>query len=102
MSLIAINSVLKHTLQLLAKIEPSEGIELLSYKRNRTVSIIILPGDKVMIRERGYIDQTLTVSRNDVSKIVKAMIKREFPRSRKVRVFKLSNPDQIKRDRKTL
>ena len=102
MSLVAINSVLKHTLQLLAKIEPPAGVELLSYKRNRTVSIIVLPEEKVMIRERGYVEQALTVSRKDVSKVLKTMIKREFPRSRKVRVFKLGNPDQIDRERKTL
>lgn len=102
MSLVAINSVHKHTLQLLSKIEPPAGIELLSYKRNRTVSIVMLSGDKAMIRERGYVEQTLTVSRKDVSKVLKIMIKREFPRSRKVRVFKLDIPDQIERERKTL
>ena len=102
MSLVPINSVLRHTLQLLAKIDPPGGLELLSYKRNRTVAILVLENDLVQVRERGYVNQTITIPRAQLNRTLKSMIKKEFPRSRQVRVFKLSDPGQVDRDRKTL
>ncbi len=99
MSLVDVQSALKVTLQLLAKIDPPGGIELLSYKRNRTITVLILPDSQVMIRERGYMNQTLTVPFSSAAKNVKQMMKREFPRSRKVRLYKIGHPDEIDRER---
>ena len=97
MSLININSVQTRTLQTLAKMPPQQGVELLSYKRNRSIAVTVLSGDRYLVRENGYREQERTVSHDDLPRLLKSMIKREFPRSRKVRLCKYSHPDELER-----
>ncbi len=86
----------------LAKIRPPQGMELLSYKRNRGVSIF--PGDdgSVTIRERGYLEQELLVANADLGGILKGIVKREFPRSRKIRFYHLAGPEDLDLVRKKI
>ena len=102
MSLVNIGTVQRQVLQMLAKIEAPAGVELSSYKRNRSIAITLLPGGHFSVRENGYVDQELEVAEADLAKLLKTMIKREFPRSRKVRIHKFSHPDELDRQRKTL
>jgi hypothetical protein len=99
MPLVNIDSVHTRTLQLLAALEPPAGIELLSYKRNRMVAISRLAGGKYMVREKGYVDQELAVEEKELSRLLKTLIKREFPRSRKVRLQKFADPAELARQR---
>jgi hypothetical protein len=103
MSLVNIGTVLAHALRLLDKTGPPGGIELLSYKRNRTVTILH-NGHSGMyyFRERGYEEQDLTVTARELPRLLKSAIRREFPRSRKVRIFKITDPDQLDRDRQKI
>ena len=39
---------------IIRKIEPPQGLEILTYKRNRGVSIIKLDDDFISVQERGY------------------------------------------------
>lgn len=102
MSLVNIDSVHRQVLQILSRTEPPAGIELMSYKRNRSVSVSVLSEQEVIVRERGYEELEFTISRNELPKILKTMIKREFPRSRKVRINKFSDPAELDCPRKTL
>lgn len=102
MALVSIESLQRHTLQILAKTETHSGVELSSYKRNRSIAVTILEGGKVSVRENGYVEQELTVHIKELPKTLKTLIKREFPRSRKVRVHKYSHPSELDRPRKTL
>ena len=102
MSLVNIDSVQRQVLQLLKKVEAPGGIELSSYKRNRSISIAVISPDQVVVKENGYEVQELTVHKNNLSKLLKTMIKREFPRSRKVRIHKFADPSELNRLRKTL
>lgn len=97
MSLVNINSVQTRALQALAKLDPQQGVELLSYKRNRGIAVTVLPGNRYLVRENGYLEQELAVPREDLPKLLKGMIKREFPRSRKVRLMKYDHPDELER-----
>jgi len=67
-------------------------VEILTYKRNRGVTIIKIDHDTVSIQERGYEEKTFLVDIKDLTKQLKVIAKREFPRSRKVRVYQLDSP----------
>jgi len=56
---------------------------------------MVLPGGAYQVRERGYAAQELTVEGYKLSWLLKTLIKREFPRSRKVRLVKISCPEEL-------
>ena len=102
MALVNIDSVLRNLLQKLEKLDPPQGIELLSYKRNRSIAVLLLDGEKILVRERGYRDEEQVVARAGLSKCLKSLIKYEFPRSRKVRMYQVDNPLELEKTRKKL
>ena len=99
MSLVNIQSVLRLALQKLENMSPPSGLELLSYKRNRTIAVTVAGHEKYMVRERGYVEQEVTVHLNELPRVLKTMIKREFPRSRKVRVYTFTDPAELDREK---
>jgi hypothetical protein len=102
MALVNIDSVLRNLLQKLEKLGSPQGIELLSYKRNRSIAVLLLHDEKILVRERGYRDEEQIVEKRLLSKHLKALIKYEFPRSRKVRMCQLDNPLELEQVRKKL
>ncbi|MBU4263288.1 MAG: hypothetical protein KKC76_15640 [Proteobacteria bacterium] len=102
MALINIDTAIKRVLLLVGKIEPPRGVEILTYKRNRGVSIIRLAEDSFLVRERGYEEHEMQVSFTDLARVLKSMAKREFPRSRQVRIYQLEGPDFLDQERKRI
>ncbi len=96
MALINRDSVLKHTLRLLKRTEAPGGIQLLSYKRNRKISIIKEEASFFLVHEQGYDHKKWYLPFDELSKLLKMLIKREFPRSRKIRVMVFQHPDELK------
>ena len=72
MALVNITTIITDTKRVLQKIDPPGGVELLSYKRNRGIA-------------------------DNLVKELKPLIKHEFPRSRKVRLIKFSDPQELER-----
>jgi hypothetical protein len=54
MALVNIDSVLHTVLQKLEKLNQPQGIELLSYKRNKSIAVLLLGDNTFLVRERGY------------------------------------------------
>ncbi|MEN8232036.1 MAG: hypothetical protein ABFR35_05075 [Thermodesulfobacteriota bacterium] len=102
MALVNIDSVLRNLLQKLEKLHPPQGIELLSYKRNRSIAVLLLDDEKILVRERGYRDAEQLIEKALLSKHLKTLIKYEFPRSRKVRMYQLDGPLELEKARKKL
>ena len=102
MALINIDSVLKKITTSLTKLESKQGMEVLSYKRNRGIDILKLDTDTVRVREHGYREEEHQVNMTGLPKLLKSMIKREFPRSRKVRFYQVANPDELGQPKKKL
>ena len=102
MALVNIDSVLRSLLQKLEKLNPPQSIELLSYKRNRSIAVLLLDDDKILVRERGYREAEQHVEKDLLSKHLKALIKYEFPRSRKVRMYQMDGPLELEKARKKL
>ncbi len=92
MALINIRSAIKQVQLIVRKLEPPQGVEILTYKRNRGVTIIKIDEENLSVQERGYEEQSFQVSMDDLGKLLKTIAKREFPRSRKVRVYQLDSP----------
>jgi len=102
MALINKDAVLKDCLRTLKKVKVHEGIELLSYKRNRTIGIIKLSEDRFLVKENGYVIEELVIPLAKLAKILKLKIKREFPRSRKVRLFRFHDPVELDREKQKI
>ena len=102
MALVNIDSVLRNLLQKLKKLDPPQGIELLSYKRNRSIAVLLLEDGKILVRQRGYRDNEQIIDKSLLSKHIKSLIKYEFPRSRKVRMYLVEDLLELKKVRKKL
>ena len=103
MALLNIESALNRVKQQLKKMRPGQCIEMLSYKRNRGVSITLLGDGRLHVRERGYEKQEWEFASQQVlSSLLKSIMKREFPRSRKLRIYRLDSPEQTERKKKIL
>ncbi len=102
MALINKDSVLKDCLQALKKTEIQGGVELLSYKRNRSIAILRIGNDCFLVKENGYVVEELATSMAKLTKILKVRIKREFPRSRKIRLFRFSSAEELDRPRQKI
>jgi hypothetical protein len=102
MALVNIDSALRNLLHKLEKLHPPQGIELLSYKRNRSIAVLLLDDEKILVRERGYRDEEQVTEKAALPKYLKSLIKYEFPRSRKVRMYQVDNPLELEKARKKL
>ena len=102
MALVNIDSVLLNLLQKLNKLNPPQGVELLSYKRNRSIAVLLLDDEKILVRERGYRDEEQIIAKSCLASHLKKIIKYEFPRSRKIRVYQVDSPLELETTRKKL
>lgn len=102
MALVNLETTLQKVCIALTKLTPPQGLEILSYKRNRGITILRLDDQTFLVRERGYGEFEYRVSAADLPKLLKSMMKREFPRSRKVRIYQLSGPEAMGQPRKKL
>ncbi|MBM9513240.1 hypothetical protein [Desulfogranum marinum] len=102
MALINISAVRKKTITTLMKTTPPGGVALFSYKRNRSVALIRQDEEIFLIKEHGYIVQEVVSRTDGLSRLLKEMIKREFPRSRKVRLVKFKDPAELENPRRKI
>lgn len=102
MALINIDDALRRAVSTLKKAQPPAGLELLTYKRNRGVAVTKLEDGTYQVHERGYREEVSVVSERELSRLLKTILKRECPRSRKVRLYHLASAQEAGRPRKTL
>ncbi|MCK5340673.1 MAG: hypothetical protein KAJ60_06335 [Desulfobulbaceae bacterium] len=102
MALINRDSAIERVISILKKLKPDQGVEVLSYKRNRGISLVLVDNDTVFLRERGYVTEEYEIPMDVLRKTMKTLVKREFPRSRKVRVYNIEGPEEVGRKRKKL
>jgi hypothetical protein len=73
----------------LKKLPVSHCLDLRTYKRNRSVMIAKLAEDDLLVIENGYFKERFRVKPEKLRKVLKRLIKKEFPRSRKIRLYVL-------------
>ena len=102
MALLNRAGVIKHIITAIAKLEISHGFEILSYKRDRGIDVLRMGEQTVWIREHGYKEEDFELPLAELEKRLKSLIKYEFPRSRKLRVYQIKGADELNRPRKKL
>ena len=65
----------------------SHYLELRTYKRNRAVLIVKTSEDRLLVLQRGYEEARFEVETKRLRKLLKGLLKKEFPRSNKVRLY---------------
>ncbi len=73
----------------LKKLPVGYAIDLRTYKRNRSVVIARSGEDAFDVVEKGFFEERFLVSLSGMGKLLKSLIKREFPRSTKIRLYDL-------------
>jgi len=73
----------------LKKLPRGFGIDLRTFKRDRSVTIRRNGDDTFTVTENGFRSETFTTGIKDMRKLLKMLLKREFPRSNKIRVYDL-------------
>ncbi|CCH48820.1 hypothetical protein [Pseudodesulfovibrio piezophilus] len=62
------------------------SLDLLTFKRDRSVVIFHAEEDRYLITEKGFERHTFETDIKGLRKLLKTLLKREFPRSNKIRV----------------
>ena len=63
-------------------------LDIRTYKRNRSVLLIREGEDSYRIIENGFSKDEFTASFNDLKRIFKRLLRIEFPRSHKIRIYR--------------
>ena len=71
----------------LKKLPVGDHLDVRSYKRDRSILIIREDETSLRIIERGFFEEEFTVAITQLKKLLKTIIKREFPRSNKLRIY---------------
>lgn len=89
MALVNIDAALKDVMKRVGKCACGEAIEVLSYKRNRGITVQLKEAGGYFVMERGYVEREVECGKKDLQKLLRGMFKLEFPRSRKVRIYRI-------------
>lgn len=79
-------TAVQQVLRQLQKMDVDETIELLTWKRDRSLVLIKQNGNEILVYERGFAEQEYQVTAEKLKKLLKTLLKREFPRSHKIRI----------------
>jgi len=95
MALVPLDSARIQVMRFLKKRQFAQALALLSYKRDRGLVIVCTTENEYEVREFGFVNQKTMVPRERLGRVLKTIMKREFPRSHKVRLLRLSSPDEL-------
>ncbi len=84
--MIDISSAITHVMQHMKKTAIGCGLKLLTFKRDRHITIIRTGEAQYTIIEMGFENRTFEISQRELKKTLKTLLRREFHRSRKVRI----------------
>jgi hypothetical protein len=71
----------------LKRLPVSHHLDLRTYKRNRSVMIVKLAEDELLVIEDGYFKEKFRVKPEKLKKVLNTLLRKEFPRSRKIRLY---------------
>lgn len=86
-------TALQTVLRRAKKIPVGHAIDLRTYKRNRSVVIKRIGDDEYDVVEKGFHEDRFQVSHGKMKKLLKTLLKKEFPRSTKIRLYDLGEAD---------
>ncbi len=87
MALINKDNTLNWVLITVKKMPVNSSIEILSYKRNRSIKVFKKEG-YLQVLEKGFYNEEFKIKTEELKGLLKKLLRREFPRSHKLWVFK--------------
>ena len=82
-------TALETILRKLKKLPIGHAIDMRTYKRNRSVVIKRIGNDEFDVVEKGFFEDRFLVPLARMKKLLKSLLKKEFPRSTKIRLYDL-------------
>lgn len=79
-------TALQIVLRRLQKMQDGERLTLLTWKKDRSVCLTPRGNGDIEVYESGFVEQTTIVPLSKLRKLLKTLLKREFPRSHKIRL----------------
>jgi hypothetical protein len=71
----------------LKKLPEGYYLDLRTYKRNRSVIIAKVDEDELLVIENGYFKERFCIRPEKLRRLLKTLLNKEFPRSRKIRLY---------------
>jgi hypothetical protein len=62
-------------------------LDLRTYKRNRSILIVKMDKDDLLIIEDGFFKERFRINSDKLRKLLPALLRKEFPRSHKIRLY---------------
>jgi hypothetical protein len=83
------SSAIDAVLTRFANLPEGHCLDMRTYKRNRSVLLVRLPGGRARVIENGYEQNDFEIDAGKLKKTLKTLLRREFPRSTKIRLYAL-------------
>jgi len=81
------DKIIETVIEKLKKLPVDHYLDLRTYKRNRSLAIVKQGEDDFLIIEDGYFHERYPLKSDKLKKTLKALLKKEFPRSHKIRLY---------------
>ena len=75
----------------LRKLPVGHYLDLRTYKRNRSVIIVKKAEESLLVIENGYYQERFHLKEEKLNKLLKTLLRKEFPRSNKIRLYVMGN-----------
>ena len=79
--------IIETVIEKLKKLPLDHYLDLRTYKRNRSLAIVKKSEDDLLIIEDGYFHERYHLRLDKLKKTLKTLLKKEFPRGHKVRLY---------------
>ncbi len=85
-------TIIPNVMERIGKLQKGQCLDMRTFKRNRSVAIICTGDDSFTIIERGFHEETWEeLTAEKIKRLLKTLLKREFPRSNKIRLYMLDS-----------
>jgi len=81
------DKIIETVIEKLENLPLEHYLDLRTYKRNRSVAIVKRSEDDFLIIEDGYFQERHQLKSEKLKKTLKALLRKEFPRSHKIRLY---------------
>lgn len=71
----------------LKKLPIGHYLDMRTYKRNRSVIIVKMGEDDLLIIEDGFFKERFRINSDKLRKLLAVLLRKEFPRSHKIRLY---------------
>ncbi len=90
---------LKVLMERIEKLPKGHYLDIRSYKRNRSIFVIRKGQDNFFVIENGFYQDKFHVKFDEIRRLFRKLLKKEFPLSHKIRVYTMGkyNPIEAKK-----